>query len=626
MADSPEIPTTDDIGDEPIIPAKSSGREGTGLPHQDTEKDVPISTTGMIQDLARRARPERSWEEIYEVRLRRFWAAAHRSAEVPDGVEEEWDVFKESMVRLGALGALVEDDTLPSEEIAGSLDDIQLIVNHRIEQGLVPNEVVNFIRTSLAPTIDRVEQRHEGTPERRTDIIIKALEPLQGTPEGANLGCELMRYMQTQSPEQRLVGYYDTIDDIGSLVRAGSEEYRLKGVLISHVVLDGMRTLVSDPRVEFNNFALGIVSNSAYRLATVLSGIFNERQEQPGIQASRVVRDLQAISAATTPVLPIDQAEGTRLARILGFQTRHPIDFLTVLEDMGSVGVAWQNSRIGQSRLVAMSGVTAALADKQVNAVSRMFNAGVSLALEDQTRSSPSEKTVRGRLLLNTVGLRLALFFAKNLFTALTQFSGLNCGVNLVGAFVPYQRMPDAIASVNQEFLPLIQDILNLTKSPTFQDFGARTGPSLARLAAASGALKLPPEAQPNFDLVPQHIEQALDSLRPTMDVSGSLDNLLLDSAQLITSLFDSILVAEESEDLGELVEGVVQNRENADTALIERYTAYASSAGDAVGPGPFVVAEVMTPEEWDGVATQLLKPRITIAPLLRQFEVQDLP
>lgn len=623
MTDSEEISATENIVAELISSPKSSSRDSTGEPHADTEKDVPIGTTGMMPDPARPPGVERSWEEIYEIRLHRFWTAAHRSAGMPDGVDEEWEIFKESMVRLGALGALVEDDTPPSEEISGSLEDVELIVRLRIDQGLAQIEVVNFIRTSLAPTIDRLERRHEGTPERRSDIITKALEPLQGSPEAANLGCDLMRYMQTQLTEQRLAGYYNTIDDISSIVRAGGGEYRLEGVFISHVVLDGMRSLVANARIEFSRSALGIVSNSAYRLATVLSSIFNERQEKPDAGTILVMRDLQAISAATTPVLPIDLADSARLAHILGFQTRQPIEFLTALEDMGSVGLAWQRTRIGESRLVAMSAITAALADKKVNATSRMFNAGIPLAIGDQARPNPSEKTVRGRLLINTIGLRLALLFGENLLTALTQFSGLNCGVNLVGAFVPYQRMPDAIASVKQEFVPLIQDILDLTNSPALQGLGAQTDPSLARLAAAGGILKLPPETQSNFDLFQQNIERALDSLRPTMDVFTSLDNLLLDAAQFITRLFDSVLVVDESEDLEELVEGVVQSRENADRVLIERYTKYASSAENVVGRGPFVAAEVTTLEEWNEVATQLLQPRSTIAPMLRRFAIQ---
>jgi hypothetical protein len=260
-----------------------------------------------------------------------------------------------------------------------------------------------------------------------------------------------------------------------------------------------------------------------------------------------------------------------------------------------------------------------------MNAVSRIFNAGISLAIEDINQSSPSEELRRGELMINAIGLRMALLFGENLFTSLTQFPGLSCAVNLLGAFVRYWRMPDAIAKVNQELLPLVQDILNLTNWPALQGLGDRMDPTLARFAAASGVLKRPPEAQPRFDHFAQHLEQALDSLRVTINVSRSLDNPLLDAGQLIQGVFTSILLPDEDEDLERLVEGVTESRKNPDRVFIERYAVYASSPVDPVGRGPFVAAGVMTSEEWNELATQLLEPRSAIAPMLRKFSIPNL-
>lgn len=610
MAGPEGLDSTQKIDDESTSSVKSSDQDDAEL----------LDVKRTIQEQPQRAGPA-SLKQLYERRLERFWAAAHRSAEVHETVGE-WELFKEGMVRLAALGALVDGESQPIEEIPGDVDDVELLVARRMERGMTLEEVADFIRTSLATTIDRLEQRREGTPERRTDIIVRALKPLQDFPESAGLGCELMRYMQTQPIEQRLPGYYDTIDDIGALVRAGGDEYRLKGVFITHVVLNGMRTLVVRSPEVFNRQALGIVSNSAFRLASMLSGIFNDRKEQPGERASAVLRNLQAISVATTPVLSIT-ANGPELVQILGFETSHPLEFLTALEDMGSVGPAWQRSRVGQARLTAMSGIIGALAVRKEAAVSRIFNAGIPLVFEDQAHPTSSEALIRAQLLTNTIGIRLALFFGEELFIALTQFSGLNCAVNLIGAFVRYQRNPDAIAGVSESFLPLIQDILNLTNWTAFQGAGSWVDPSLARFAAASGVLKLSPEPLPSFDHFGDHVEAALDSIRETMSASKLPTNPILDAGELIKTLFTSVLILDEDEDLSALVEEMISSREDPASVLIERYEEYASSPDGGDGRGPYVVAGVTPSEEWDQLAAQLLhQPRGTIALMLRQFTV----
>lgn len=109
-----------------------------------------------------------------------------------------------------------------------------------------------------------------------------------------------------------------------------------------------------------------------------------------------------------------------------------PTDVVTVVTDMGGLARAWQSSPAGLARLEASSAVATAVTKEPRDSAGRFFNAGVSL-IGDAFRNS--KMNVRSRLILNALGLRLALLANSDLRAALIEHSGLSCAVNLAGAF-----------------------------------------------------------------------------------------------------------------------------------------------------------------------------------------------
>ncbi|MGH8902015.1 MAG: hypothetical protein ACRDYA_10105 [Egibacteraceae bacterium] len=561
--------------------------------------------------------PSRS--ALYSDRLKLIWAAAHSRAEEKEG---EWVVFQEAMVRVGDFVALVGDEAeLTSESresLEGDLDTVALFVADKVASQPGAPTLAAYVRNTLTPTIARLEQVGEGTPERRVDVIVRVLVALRGAPAVGDLACELFRYLQDQDPAERQAGFYMTVANLATLVSAvGGDFRRVDQAFMCHVALDGMRSVALQgnlPALQEAN--AGSVSTVAFNVAVDVATLLRRREELSSPQGVGVLRDLMAISASTTPLVDIQKVDPGEVVRALGFETNQPTEFLTVLADIGGIAEAWQQTPIGRARLQASSGVADAVMATGRQA-SRLFNAGISLlrAQADDPRALSA-----GRLLLNTLGLRLALLTGRDLVAALVHLDGLDCAINLVGAFVEYQRVADA--AVSREVEPLIRQLIDLGRWPSLRALGPGVGIDLARLTSAAERLKMSPQERASFPELLSSLESALDALRAaTPRAPRALHEPLLDTAQLVGHIFRTVLPpTADSSGLQQVIDGVVASRGRAVDVLEERYARYASSPDDQVGDGPLVAADVLQRSEWDHVAGRLLHPLHSIVPALRDF------
>lgn len=559
------------------------------------------------------------WEEAYERLLGRFWAAANRDAADNARANAEKPLYLKAMMRLAVPRASGPEITA-TEEIPGTADDVQLVASRRVA-GLDPSAVPGFLRTTLAPSVERLELRREATPEKLTDIVIRVLQPLIDTDDSVELGIELLRFIQVQPPDDRSVGYFDTIDDVANVIARGrADESQRAAAFASHLVLSGLRALcLADPTV-IDGRTKPIVSNSAFRIATIMARALNTgRREAPSTERAReVFRDLQTVSVITTPTLAVPEEAADEATFLLGFPPGDAVELFSVLDDMGAVGEAWQRTWSGQAQVVAYSAIAAALGGRTSSAPSRLYNAGVSLALQDSATAGQEQHT-RARMLCNALGLRMALIYGDDLYTALIEYSGLSCAVNLVGSFAQYRDMPDVAPDVRDTFRDVAQDLVNLSSWAPLQVVDPELDVSVARLASASTVLRLPTDPDADLTLLPGHLDAAVEAARASMLQERSSDDVVLDTAELLRMIFERLVVPDEEEPIGNIVAGLISDRSEPARVFVERYAPYVSTDG-GVGPGPLVAAGLVPPADWDATVSRVTRPRQTISQALRDY------
>ncbi|MGH3921490.1 MAG: hypothetical protein ACRDTT_01215, partial [Pseudonocardiaceae bacterium] len=501
------------------------------------------------------------------------------------------------------------------EVLQGDAETVQLLIANDVRRQSDPTALADYLKGTLALTMRRLEFTGEGTPEQRVDIVMRVLSALRGAPGTAELAGELLRYLHNQPPRQRKSGFYVTVANLGSIVSAAGDDRPEQEVFTYHLVLAGMRSVAAEDSLsELDGSSATAVSTSAFNVASTVSGLLRRQPTENSEQAVGVLRDLKTISAATARPIDVEAEQAAELVRALGFETDRPAAFLTVLLNMGVVAQAWQDAPIGLARLEASSGVVEAMVDPQ-DAASRLFNSGISLI-----RAGDGEQSavVSSRLLLNSLGLRLALGLGSDLVVSLVEMGGLSCAVNLVGAFVDYQTNADPQVARTVE--PLVRQLVNLTGLSQLYDT-QRGAVGLARLAAAAERLGVTPEGPTSLPDLRSSVQDAVDSLRQARGGPPSADDLLLDTAQLIGHTFTAVLPRDEgSVGLQQTIEGLVTERDQPVAVLRNRYEKYAGSADDPVGTGPLVPAGVLDRSEWDRLARRLLIPIPTIVPTLESF------
>lgn len=587
----------------------------------------PIPEAELSETVQREAPPEapvdqRSLRALYGERLELIWAAAHSQAEADD---REWRVFREAMLRVADVVPLVGDQATLMVDVGtpldGNLETVELLVTDEVARQPDPQALAAFVRNRLAPTMDRLEQTGEGTPERRVDVVVRALSALRGTPAAADLACELLRYLQNQDPAERQAGFYITVANLVMTVSSAGDDFRrVEAAFMYHMVLDGYRSLAAQGDLrELNEPNTSAVSNSAFNVSTDVSTLLRRRREGSSGQEIGVLRDLKTISASMARLIDVEEAPAAVVVYALGFTKDRAREFLTVLLNLGSLARAWQKTPTGLARLEASSGVADAVRATPEYFAARLFNAGVSLIRAQADDLAP---VILSRLLLNALGLRLALHMEQDdLVTALVGLDSLDCAVNFVGAFVEYQRTADPAVASGVE--PLVRQLVDLPRWPPLRAAGPGPGVALARLASAGERLGMTPTEQVSFPGLPASLNDALDALAAAARAPAAKGDVFLDAARFVGHLFTEVLPpTEDSSGLQETIDKVLASRGQPVGTLITRYAPYASSPDDPVGAGPLVAAGALERSEWDRVARRLLEPLESIVPALRDFSL----
>lgn len=331
-----------------------------------------------------------------------------------------------------------------------------------------------------------------------------------------------------------------------------------------------------------------------------------------------VLRDLKRISASAAWRIDLEDARATAVTGALGFTSTQPADFLTVLLNLGSGAEAWQDTPIGLARLEASSGVVDAATAQPAQFATRLFNAGISLI---RAQADDRVPLIRSRLLLNVIGLRLALELDNDLIGALVELDSLDCAVNLVAAFGDSQRIPDPDITSGVE--PLVRQLVDLPRWPPLRMDNPNAAVALARLTTDGQRLGMAPQERVSFPQLLPALDHALDTLRTATRAPLAPKDVFLDAAQLVGHVFGVVLrPLTDTSGLQQIIDDVAASRSQPAEVLKECYARYASSPDDPVGDGPLVAAGVVERAEWDRVAELLLKPLPSIAPALRDFQL----
>lgn len=556
-------------------------------------------------------------EERYRNRLVTFWSAAHLNSSAEDKAERE--IFLRTMIEVSEdMAVLVTDaemSPLPDSVIAGSPQEVDTEIAELLPANPGESEIMRFSRSSLGPTIERLERAGEGTPETRADIVARVLFALRGSPSAARLGCDLFRYLQSQ--EERGAGYYQTVLNLAVIVSRGGPNYVVDSIFLYHAVLDGFCGLFAGQRLVDTESSRNLVSVAGSSLARILDRRVRARNSDTRVQAVPVLRDLRTISAATCSVPSFDDSESREVATVLRLPASRAPELLAVLIDMAEMAEAWGFGDITVSELEASGGVAAAASGNTLRAVDLLHNAGISLRTVKDLPASQVEILSRARMLINAAGLRLAIATQDDLYASLVDLDGIDCAVAFIGTLVEYGSSGDA--DVLAQLAPLANEIAHLAKWPLLQ--GVKRQSDLSKIERAATLMEITIDVRSTFPALKKSLQDAIEVLRTSLGLrpQGS-ENVVMDTASIIGSLYSLVLPEKDGRSLQSLVVDIVLKRDAAMQLLTDRYRDYLATTPDDVGLGPAVAAGVVTEAEWLSVAERLLDPLTSLVAAIAEF------
>lgn len=584
-------------------------------------KDLPPSARIPIDQVQRFADLKFRRAEAYRVRLEGIWSAALGDA--ADSMRER-EVFLSAMLRVSEdLANLMTDDevVLPSE-IKGSIQEVELETADWLSTDPSKGDIAEFLRSSIAPTIRRFERVREGTPELRVDIVARVVFALRGSPEASRLACDLYRYLQTQ--EERESGFYQTVLNLAVVVDAGGPDYVGESIFLYHSALDGLRMLGDTGRLNLdeergNEASRQLVSTAAANLAMLIARRVRNLSRDSVVGAAATLRDLKTISAVTFAVPPFVTDPGLIVAS-LQFSTNRPEQFLASIMEMSSSAESWEFGNITTSRLEAAAAVAAFATGNALRAVDLFFNAGVSLRSESARADGEAKNRLAwARMLVNAMGLRLALAAGHTPHETLIDLDGVDCAVNFVGSFAEYKAGASQSAGNAVDVEPLARELVHLAKWPLLRGTGRRLDQD--RLERAAATLGITVEERSSFPELGSLVDSTVDALRRAyLFRSVKQDDVIVDTADLVGRLYGSVLVTMDTQRLQAEVDQLVEERQDTRRTLTERYQLYASDGSGQVGQGPAVVAGAMTEADWQRVAVRLTNPLASVVGAIAEF------
>lgn len=229
-----------------------------------------------------------------------------------------------------------------------------------------------------------------------------------------------------------------TIANLSTLAHTGGEADA--NAFMLHYALWGAARLVDEGGLTtFERPVATLVSQAAFNVATVITQRLQDVEGQPDATSRAVINNLATIAAASAVPLAVDDDYAQQILALLDLRAEDAIGTLTALSSMGGTLQAWGERSVDIARLAAVGAVAVAAGPDSRTVPSRLFNAGVSLIAE--VRAGRTPELIRAQLLLNALGVRWSLQLAQGeVTTAMTEFDGLDCAVNLLSTAVKYRE------------------------------------------------------------------------------------------------------------------------------------------------------------------------------------------
>jgi hypothetical protein len=555
-------------------------------------------------------------EDVYRARLAELWDIAHE--DVRSTAEQRADFVRLMLAASEDLAILIPDEDvspLPSKAIPGSPQEVDRVVADLLSAVKPdPDELVAFMRSSVAPTIERLARADEGTPETRVDVVARVLFELRGSGRAAWLAGELYPYLQTQG--QRSGGFYQTVLNLAVIVSAAGPEHVTESVFLYHAVLAGFREL-SAGGSDGAEGSRSLVSSAASSLARILWR--RARAVTSDTRTKRVLpvlRDLRRISAVSCSIPLFEEDVARAVTVALGLRETPAPDALAVAMDMAEMADSWGFGSVTTSDVEACAGVGAAASGSILRAVDFLYNAGISLRA---VPSSPEQAHTMliARMLVNAAGLRLALAGGQDLFESLVRLDGIDCAVNFMGTFLEYR--PGGEREIVASLAPLAATVAQLVAWPPLQRAERRT--DIERIERAATSLGIAPQAKTDPPELTEPVEGAIAALKSALTLPADRGpDVLMDTAALIGNLYGRTLVEGGQRQLPALLAELVAARPNGLNVLVDTYAAYCAGRPDEVDPGPAVAAGLIGEAEWQEVARRLRDPLSSAVPAILEF------
>ncbi len=562
--------------------------------------------------------------EQYAGRVREMWVSAGNEPPGPDsGDSGAWDLVMATVSsNISLIGAALADPISQADAgLPGDARTVQLLVSAAAEQ-LTAETAPLFISGTLASTVERLQQdigrTEEVTRERITDIVVQGLEPLRGNQRVVPLIPPLLGYLDADRRPRR-IGIYQTVGLVAQLMTGlDDRQSRLMRIFIYHYALMGVWHLLQEPTVPFDNAARQVLSVAAGNAGNNLWVILPDRVLGAG--GADVVRTLRTILAATVRDLPVQENRAAELLSALGLEHSKPRAALTVLDELGTLAGPWTEDAADMARIESSSAVTALAAESAVHQVpARLFNAAVSL----QRLAEPDAPgSLRARMLLYTLGMRWAFNLGADLPDALFRLDGLDCAAGFLRALRQYQE--EGHIQQQQQWTSVLGLASALSQVPRLVPRGS---PALAarlrNLADSAERVRIPGAASVTamnlreLGELTDVTEAAIDALRPSGN-TPQLQDLLLDTATVLRGAFEETL-SQARFGLSDMVDSAIELRNHPREEFLKAYQPFIEPAASGLGTGPPVAAGAASADEWQTMASIMLRDPGSLVPALRQ-------
>jgi hypothetical protein len=489
-----------------------------------------------------------------------------------------------------------------------------VVQQHADALGADPARAFDYLRGPVAATVRHLEREGGTSRDLIADIIVPVLSALDGHhPRVPEVTLDVARYVMSA---RRALAADDhttllaTANVLGTLTLRSAEQ---AAVAIEHRVLRDIWHTYHDAPESTPPPTVTLIGLISSQMRLVLAGLAPPEAEA---RAEEVFRDLGLVAVrlraargdgATTEAALAIAEELTLGAAPEGVSAGTVV---AALVELGQVARGWRADDIDEARTEASSAAVVLAIGEGETASTRLHNAGISLVRSPQA-STPA--LVRTRVVVNALGLLVALSPGDDPVTALQGRNGLNCATNLLAAAVDAggrDTLPlEALTSVAVALAPMTH-ALELRRDPTIGVALARISAALAQLDVdARGASAFDPDGARTALLV--LLEQLTGTDAPE---AADRDDLALARyvAVVIRRTFEDSMASTGSQ--WSLPEAVTQVEGLGGPPVAAFYARYAAliDTDDPTSddPGPLVAAGLATTLEW-AQATSSLDQRV---------------